>query len=202
MKIANFKEHEIKRTCQQRFDDPRKYKDYLRVDFHGRCCYCNMSEDLITTSFHVEHFIPRKVFKGKKDSLDVDYNNLMWSCPKCNLSKGDKYEGDFENNSKIENDLFYNPVDIDYNDIFYRNEMGSIMSDDPKGKEMIKLLKLYRPIHNLGWTCEKMENVLELMEAKIGAERDLDRKEALRSLRGEIALICVEKMKLFRIMYK
>ena len=45
----------------------------------------------MTIPYHVEHFVPEKVFKGIRDELRTDYNNLMWSCPKCNLSKGDKY---------------------------------------------------------------------------------------------------------------
>ncbi len=158
MRYAAFKNHKIQKTCKEKFDDEKKYRDILKKDFSDRCCYCNMPGGLVTTPYHIEHFIPKKAFEGKRDSLKTDYQNLMWSCPKCNLSKGDKYKGDLEHDDRIVNELFYNPVMTDYNDIFYRNELGGIDSEDPKGREMIRLLKLYRPIiiwHGWlnGWNC-------------------------------------------------
>lgn len=202
MKYTRFKEHNIQRTCNERFDKPRKYREDLHKDFCGRCCYCNMSEDLLTVSYHVEHFIPEKVFKGKRDSLKTDYNNLMWSCPKCNLSKGDKYQGDIIHNCKIENELFYNPVETDYNDIFYRNELGGIDSDDKKGREMIKMLKLYRPVHNLAWLLERLERLTAQLEEQCQKESDPAKKEQLEKVAGVIARKCVKIEKLFRAVYK
>ena len=107
MRYDKFKEHQIKKTCKVEFKKYQKYRPYLEADFKGRCCYCNMPSNLLTISYHVEHFIPIKVFEGKRDSLLTDYENLMWACPKCNLSKGDKYKGDLLKSSKIENELFF-----------------------------------------------------------------------------------------------
>lgn len=202
MKYANFKEHKITRTCTVQFDKPRKYAKYLKRDFHCRCCYCNMHEDLVAVPYHVEHFIPEKIFKNKKDYLKTDYENLMWSCPKCNLSKGDKYKGDIESNSKIVNELFYNPVYTDYNTIFYRNELGGIDSDDPKGREMIKMLKLYRPLHNLGWLLERLEKMCDQLEIAINKEKDPERKRLLELAAGKLAREYVKKVKVFRAAYK
>lgn len=201
MRYEKFKEHKIKRTCTERFDKYSKYKPYLEKDFQERCCYCNMPSDLLTISYHVEHFIPVKVFEGKKDSLLTEYENLMWACPKCNLSKGDKYKGDFQKSSKIENELFYNPVEVDYNDIFFRNEIGGIDSEDVKGREMIKLLKLYRPIHNLAWLIERLEKLALNLEQASKIETDLERKKLLEDAAGKVALECVKKSKLFRAVY-
>lgn len=201
MRYEKFKEHQIKRTCKEHFDKYHRYKPYLQEDFNGRCCYCNMPSELLTISYHVEHFIPVKVFAGKKDSLLTEYENLMWACPKCNLSKGDKYKGDFENSSKIENELFYNPVEVDYNDIFYRNEIGGIDSEDAKGREMIKILKLYRPIHNLAWLIERLEKLALNLEQEAKKETDLERKKILSEAAGKVALEYVKKSKLFRASY-
>lgn len=201
MKYEKFREHQVERTCKEHFDKYPKYKPYLRKDFQDRCCYCNMHSDLLTISYHVEHFIPIKVFEGKKDSLLTEYENLMWACPKCNLSKGDKYKGDFENSSKIENELFYNPVEVDYNDIFFRNEIGGIDSEDAKGREMIKILKLYRPIHNLAWLIERLEKLALNLEQAAEAETDIERKKLLKDAAGKIALEHLKKSKLFRAMY-
>lgn len=201
MKYEKFKEHEIKRTCDEKFDKYSKYKPYLKKDFQERCCYCNMSSELLTIPYHVEHFIPIKAFEGKKESLLTEYENLMWACPKCNLSKGDKYKGDFLTSSKIENELFYNPVETDYNDIFFRNEIGGIDSEDAKGREMIKLLKLYRPIHNLAWLIERLEKLALNLEQAAKQETDEERKKLLEDAMGKVALECVKKSKLFRAVY-
>ncbi len=202
MKYAEFKEHKIQRTCTKKFHTPQKYKKYLQKDFHGRCGYCNMSEELVTVSFHVEHFVPEKIFKGKKDYLRTDYNNLMWSCPKCNLSKGDKYQGDLSGSSEIVNELFYNPAKIDYNQIFYRNELGGIDSDDPKGREMINTLKLYRPVHNLAWLLEQLEKLCDRLETLQEQEQDPVKKLILEAALGKVAMKCVNIERLFRVVYK
>lgn len=202
MKYADFKEHEIKRTCKKSFDDESKYRKYLREDFQHRCCYCNMDERLITQSYHIDHFIPKKAFKGKRDSLKTDYNNLMWACPKCNMSKSGKYEGDLIHNPRIENELFYNPVETDYNSIFYRNELGGIDSDDPKGRDMIHLLKLYRPIHNLVWLVERLDRFCETLERQIKKEADPERKKLLESAHGYALKAYRDKEKEFKAAYR
>lgn len=201
MRYKKFKEHEIRRTCSEQFDKYPKYRRFLKEDFQDRCCYCNMPGELLTISYHVEHFIPVKVFTGKKDSLLTEYENLMWACPKCNLSKGDKYKGDFQTSSKIENELFYNPVETDYNDIFFRNEIGGIDSEDEKGREMIKLLKLYRPIHNLAWLIERLEKLALNLEEAAKTETDIERKKLLEAAAGKVALEHLKKSKLFRAVY-
>lgn len=161
-----------------------------------------MSDELLVISFHVEHYIPQKVFKGVKDSLKTDYNNLMWACPKCNLSKGNKYQGNLLDNDKIENELFYNPVEVDYNTIFYRNELGGIESDDPKGKEMIKLLKLYRPVHNLAWLLERLEKLTIQLDIREKQEKDPERAKILGEAVRTAGVECVKLEQLFRAIYK
>lgn len=202
MRYAEFKEHEIQRTCTNEYETPQKYRPHLQKDFCGKCCYCNMPEDLVTVSYHVEHFIPEKVFRGVRDELRTDYNNLMWSCPKCNLSKGDKYEGDIYNDTKIENVLFYDPVETDYNSVFYRNELGGIDSDDLKGREMINMLKLYRPVHNFAWLLERLEKLCGQLEEQQKKEMDLKKRKLLESVAGKVARKCVEIEKLFRAVYR
>ncbi len=202
MKYADFKEHEIKRTCTESFDNEGKYRKFLRKDFHHRCCYCNMDDRLITQSYHIDHFIPKRAFEGKRDSLKTDYNNLMWSCPKCNMSKGGKYEGDIINNSRIENELFYNPVVTDYNTIFYRNELGGIDSDDPKGREMIHLLKLYRPIHNLAWLVERIDHLCDALKQKIKKETDPEKKKLYESAYRYALDLYWNKEKEFKAAYR
>ena len=160
-----------------------------------------MPGGLVTTPYHIEHFIPKKAFEGKRDSLKTDYQNLMWSCPKCNLSKGDKYKGDLEHDDRIVNELFYNPVMTDYNDIFYRNELGGIDSEDPKGREMIRLLKLYRPIHNLAWLVERLELLYDRIEDMEKRETDRERRQLLAKIKGKVSDEYMKKERVFRAAY-
>lgn len=91
MKYKDFRNFRIIRTCNKKFDNYKKYTPYLAKDFHHRCAYCNTSDEVIEC-FSAEHYVPRKVFEEIDNSLDTDYNNLMYSCMKCNLSKGKKYK--------------------------------------------------------------------------------------------------------------
>lgn len=66
----------------------------------------------------------------------------------------------------IKNELFYNPVEVDYNEIFYRNEYGGIDSEDEKGRKMITELKLYRSLYNFAWMLEELNNTAARLEEK------------------------------------
>ena len=190
MKIKDFKTHTISRSTPPHFLSYGDYKPYLEKDFGERCAYCNLHSKRITTPFEVDHFIPRKAFKGVRPSLDTDYNNLVYACKKCNVAKSGKFEGDLTEVSPT-NTLFYDPVLVDYNSIFYRNELGAIDSDDPKGKSMIKMLKLYRPIHILAWLCDEIRITRDKLQRAIDTETNESKKqEYQKALDGLNAQYC------------
>lgn len=190
MKIKDFKTHTISRSTPPHFSSYGDYKPYLEKDFGERCAYCNLHSKRITTPFEVDHFIPRKAFKGVRPSLDTDYNNLVYACKKCNVAKSGKFEGDLTEVSPT-NTLFYDPVLVDYNSIFYRNELGAIDSDDPKGKSMIKMLKLYRPIHILAWLCDEIRITRDKLQSAIDTETNESKKqEYQKALDGLNAQYC------------
>lgn len=162
-KFRNFK---ITRTCDKSYKSYSTYKNALRKDFKGRCAYCNLLESSITTPFEVDHYIPRDVFKDSWPELDTLYENLIFSCKKCNIAKSNQFTGDISTR-KINNEDFYNPAEVDYGEIFYRNDSGGIDSDEPKGKNMITKLKLYKPIHNMAWLCECINNTIDKIDNKI-----------------------------------
>lgn len=187
MKISDFKSHQIVRNCDKHYDDYHSYKPYLLEDFSHRCCYCNIHEQTLElVPFQIDHFIPKKKFEGKRDELLTQYDNLMLSCPKCNRAKSDQYAGNLTT-ATIENELFYNPITTDYNGIFYRNELGGISSDDTKGKDMIKRLKLYRPLHNYAFILEKLDRILVHLDLQI-ASADGEKKEKLEETQGRLAV--------------
>lgn len=188
MKIKDFKSHSITRSSPPHYSLYQNYRPYLEKDFCNRCAYCNLSDKKITTPFEVDHFIPEAAFKETHPELKTDYNNLVYSCKKCNGTKSGKFKGDLSLPNPT-NDLFYDPVLVDYNSIFYRNEFGAIDSDDPKGRSMIKLLKLYRPIHILGWLCEEIDATANKLEIAMNQEQNETRKkemtEAYNSLNAQ-----------------
>ena len=161
-----FRNFKIQRTCTKKLKPYAKYKEYLQEDFHSRCAYCNLLDTAITTPFEVDHFIPRDAFKDEWPELDTTYENLVYACKKCNIAKGKQYQGNIYK-GLIENELFYDPEKTDYDEIFYRDDIGSICSDDIKGRDMINRIKLYRPIHNLAWLCVKLNDTCKKLDAQI-----------------------------------
>lgn len=137
--------------------DYRKYEAQLRLDFQNRCGYCGGSHDVIR-DFEIDHFIPRSKFEKLEPTLDNKYENLVYSCKKCNRAKGGKYNG--RNTAPLKNEAFYDPSVTDFNNVFYRNQNGVICSDDAKGLKMIIELKLHRPVYALVWKIEQLSGAL------------------------------------------
>lgn len=174
-----FREHAPVRTCTKKYADFHRYKSYLEDDFQNRCAYCNLNKAAITTPFEIDHYIPLSVFKNDWPELETTYDNLILACKKCNRAKSNQYEGDLSK-KEIVNELFYDPVLTEYNDIFYRNEMGEICSNDAKGLSMISKLRLYRPIHSSAWvseqlglTCKKLKKYMDTLDPKSEAYKKL-----------------------------
>ncbi|MFT3952299.1 MAG: HNH endonuclease signature motif containing protein [Oscillospiraceae bacterium] len=186
MKFKNFRDFKIIRTCNKSYKTYESYRSYLKNDFSNRCAYCNLHENQITTSFEIDHFIPRDIFKVIRPDLETDYKNLVFSCKKCNDAKSNKFAGDI-NSADPQNSQFYDPVLINYNDIFFRTEIGAIDSNDEKGRQMIVDLQLYRPIHNLAWICEESSKVLDKINAKILEESNTQKKIILGQAKERIS---------------
>ncbi len=176
MKIKEFREHQVTRSTPGPYLSYSSYKPALERDFHHRCAYCNLSSKTITTPFEVDHFIPKAIFKSVRPELNATYTNLVYSCKKCNLAKSDQYQGDISITNPT-NELFYDPGITDYNRIFYRNELGAIDSDDPKGRDAIIRLKLYRQTHILAWVCEQLFSICQKLQKAIDLETDNDQRQ-------------------------
>ena len=161
MKVAEFRTHSIKRTCTKQYNDYKLYDKALSKDFSKRCGYCNIKESTIApVSFQVDHFIPQKAFKGVRDDLLCGYDNLVWSCPKCNRAKSNQFDG-ILTKKQATNTLFIKPDEEDYNKYFYRNEMGGIGAYDKVGVDLIARLKLFRIIHAYAWAYEQLEDIIQ-----------------------------------------
>ena len=102
----------------------------------------------------------------------------MYSCPVCNRLKGDAFEGEVPKD-EIRNPYFYNPVEVDYNTIFTRDDKGRIQSDDELGKEMIKRLQLYRPTKQMAWFLDELKQIYDEIEKRLKSEEDMEKKAKL-----------------------
>ena len=166
-----FRNHNIDFCNPKQSTNYKNYITYLKQDFHNRCAYCNTLDERVMQNFEIDHFIPSKVFKDIEPGLETDYYNLVYSCPKCNRSKGSKCKLGYSNGRYV-NTMFYHPREIDYNEIFYRNEYGSICSDDSIGIVMINELKLFKPVYALSYVCERINEVRELLEQYLSIHTD------------------------------
>ena len=197
MTRLRFKKHRIERTCTKEYKDYHRYKESLQKDFGGHCAYCNLNEEWVAPlPFEVDHFIPRAYFEAAgRDDLDTDYLNLIFSCPRCNRLKGNRFEGDIPEH-EISNPYFYNPAETDYNTIFYRDEKGRIHSDDELGERMIRMLRLYRPSKQVAWLLDELKEVLDRIKDRLSRETDLQRAEKLKdaSIHLEAALYRMQRI--------
>lgn len=205
MKYKNFREFKIIRTCEREYKSYNSYRKVLKKDFHNRCAYCNTYDYILEPlTYAIDHYVPKAIFKDKDKTLDYNYNNLMYTCPKCNSEKKDKYYiEESSGNLEIKNSLFYNPVEVDYNEIFYRDELGSIQSEDKKGKEMIALLKLYRPLYNFAWLLEELHYINEKINNKLREDSlSIEAREKFETALNKINSYYIEMDKLFKKSYK
>lgn len=194
-RIYKFREHEILRTCDKSYRDYHNYKSFLKIDFKSKCAYCNLSDNTVTTPFEIDHFVPYKKFKESFPELETDYNNLVYSCKKCNLAKRDKHKG-----GKDDNLMFYNPVTVDMNKHFCRIK-GKIIGLDQKANEQILELKLYRPIHELEWIVEKLHDQIIELDNKIATENNMDEKEIFTIIKNRLLLLHFEYDNILKLCY-
>jgi hypothetical protein len=75
-------------------DFKSSYKDYreeLRKDFWYSCAYCSLTEiEAKGIGFEIDHYHPTRQFLELKNK----YDNLYWSCSKCNGFKGGYFPND------------------------------------------------------------------------------------------------------------
>lgn len=182
----DFRNYKIIRTCTKKYADYKSYKPFLAEDFNHRCAYCNLLDSEITSFFEIDHFVPQAEIDKNPDYsfLKQDYNNLVYACRNCNGEKSDLFEGNIKD-APYGNNRFYDPVKKDYNEVFYRNNSGTICSNDTKGKNMIVDLKLYRPINNLAWICEQLDMLSHRLDDFEKSEEDPKRKQLIKDAKTE-----------------
>ncbi len=141
----------------------RSYKSDLRRDFGSRCGYCDDSDEYFGGSHgsHIDHFAP----KSKFPELELDYRNLVYSCPFCNRAKSNKWVGD--DSSKPHNGKcgFVDPCEPEYEDHLTRDTAGKIIALTKLGDYLIKNLNLQLIRHQYIWQAQKLDQLSEKLDS-------------------------------------
>ena len=145
-----------KRTYSGReLKDYKRYKDSLERDFNERCGYtcCQQIWFGGKRNFQIDHFKPKSIYPD----LETKYSNLVYSCSYVNRAKGD------------DNATYLDPVDVDYNLHFYRDDLGNIfpIEGSDSAKYMYIRLKLYLKRYSIIWMLEQLEIKMEQLRILI-----------------------------------
>lgn len=117
--------------------------------------------------YHVEHFAPKEKFP----ELKFQYDNLLYACPFCNISKSNKWPSDSSTVAVVGNKGFIDPCTYEYEKHLGRHTSGEIYYKTALGKYMFYEMKLYlqrhQLIYNLGRVHAKLKEV----------KKEIDRRE-------------------------
>ncbi|MCS6774180.1 MAG: HNH endonuclease [Thermoflexales bacterium] len=108
-------------------------RECVRCRANFRCEYCGVSEDEAGGELTVDHFVP--LSKGGTNDLE----NLVYSCSRCNLYKGDYTPAD-SNAPHL-----WNPRAEPAEHHFREGQDGHLYPLTPTGEFTIKRLQLNRP---------------------------------------------------------
>lgn len=168
----------------------------LAKDFENKCAYCDDYDKYSGgyDAYHVEHFAPKEKFK----ELEFTYDNLLYSCPYCNISKSNKWVGNRANENIVGDKGFIDPCTDDYYKHLQRDEEGNIVYTSLVGKYMYEELKLYLKRHRILYNLEKVRVKKKLLKTKI-AEKELINEDVtdLVQLYTQLCIVFCEYYDLF-----
>ena len=125
------------------------YKKELRRDFKERCGYCDDPDKFFggIRGYHIDHFAP----KSKFPELEIEYSNLVYSCPLCNRAKYNTWLGNDSTVSHNGSEGFIDPCDEEYECHLGRDGEGRILGGSELGRYMVEKLSLYLLRHAFIW---------------------------------------------------
>ena len=105
------------------------YRPWLRDEFAFRCVYCLIREvwGAVQGAYALDHFFP----VAARPDLALEYDNLLYACVSCNLSKGGQTTPD--------------PLSALIDAEVRVSEDGGIRADTPEAQKLVELLGLNRP---------------------------------------------------------
>ncbi|MED1722055.1 HNH endonuclease [Brevibacillus parabrevis] len=161
-------------------------KKYLAADFDNKCAYCDDWDKFSGgyNSYHVEHFAPKEKFKH----LEFVYDNLLYSCPYCNISKSNKWIGSSADECVVGNQGFVDPCTDEYYKHLERDNDGNIIYLSPIGEYMYYELKLYLRRHFILYNLERIR--LRRIALKEKIEEKTIKGEDVSTLNEVYNVIC------------
>lgn len=171
-----------RRTGVTQLDDYREAKLFLKEDFGEMCGYCGKNSDIMKERFHIDHFVPKSLAPEKVN----DYDNLVLACPKCNLTKSNKWptkNKDMANDGSVG---FVDPATSEYDEHLIRDEQGFIRGITPLGKNICKSFNFDVRRTDLYWKIQRLYKVQSELEA---LEKDkLDKEELFFYMKSNVFL--------------
>lgn len=165
----------------ERWKSRSAIKKHLRIDFNGRCAYCDDADNLVDIDFHIEHFAPKTKFPERKTL----YQNLFYACPYCNEAKSEYWVGDNPDENVKGCKGIVNPCTKEYDRHLGRRADGRIYAKTRLGEFMYRRLKLYLLRHELFFR-------LEVLQAKFDELKS-------RGAGNEIVALCDELNNYYRL---
>lgn len=119
----------LRRHAPRGYADLDSYRPWLRDEFSFRCVYCLIREmwGPFQGVYALDHFLPMAL----RPDLALEYDNLLYGCVSCNLSKG-----------SLETPA---PLSCLLDPEVTVSEDGSIHAATPQARKLIELLGLNRP---------------------------------------------------------
>ena len=151
-----FREITPARTSLNKYASYRQFKKDLAEDFNKRCGYTDCADRWFggSNTFHIDHFKPLDTHP----SLKTDYSNLVYSCSYVNILKSN----DSHNN-------YLEPCNDDYNQHFYRDNLGTIIpyAHSQKAKYMHQKLKLGLARYRTIWLLDNIFGAIKKLQVRL-----------------------------------
>lgn len=135
-------------------------REQLEQDFHYLCGYCGKDGSVLHQKFHLDHFVPKNLDKSR----EKDYYNLVLACPRCNLSKSDKWPTGDIMCSHNEEEGFVDPADSEFDEHLERNERGYVVAKTSVGNSMCNMLHLDIRRTDIYWKAAQLRIQLKKLE--------------------------------------
>lgn len=171
-------------------------KRRLVEDFNHKCAYCD-DTDIYGggySAYHVEHFAPKEKFKN----LEFVYDNLLYSCPYCNIAKSDTWVGKTATENVVNDSGFIDPCCDEYYKHFIRQHDGSIKPLTPLGSYMYDHLKLYLKRHSIIYNLDRVQIQRQELKEKIKQKKEKGQEcKALEDIYSKLCVVFCEYYDLF-----
>jgi hypothetical protein len=119
----------VRRHGPRGYADYESYRPWVRDEFAFCCVYCLSRETWgsVKGAYALDHFLP----VASHSDLALDYENLLYGCVSCNLSKGKVHTP--------------NPLARFLSPAVAVSEDGTIRAEGSQAQKLIDLLGLNRP---------------------------------------------------------